>query len=51
LFVENNVLSLPVVDSLGTNHVLGIVKWADVAGTYLRYVHGVTTPEELSPHP
>jgi CBS domain-containing protein len=51
LFVENNVLALPVVNSLGTNLVLGIVKRADVSTTYLRYVHSVMTPESVSPHP
>lgn len=54
LFVENDVLALPVVDGLGTRHVLGIVKRADVSSTYLRYVHGIATTQEgvadASPH-
>jgi CIC family chloride channel protein len=40
LFVESDLLALPVVDSYSDRHVLGIVKRADVSSTYLRYVHG-----------
>jgi CIC family chloride channel protein len=46
LFVENDVLALPVVDPEDTKHVVGIVKRSDVASTYLRYVHGVATTQE-----
>src|SRR5208283_3477251 len=40
LFVENDLLELPVVDP--SNKVLAIVKRADISGIYLRHVHGVT---------
>jgi CIC family chloride channel protein len=40
LFVESNLLALPVVDGLPERRVIGIVKRADVSSTYLRYVHG-----------
>jgi CIC family chloride channel protein len=42
LFVENDLLALPVVDSLVERHVVGIVKRSDIAGAYLRHVHGTT---------
>jgi CIC family chloride channel protein len=41
LFVENDLLELPVIDATGK--VVGIVKRADISGNYLRHVHGVTT--------
>jgi chloride channel protein, CIC family len=41
LFVENNLLELPVVDESPRKRVIGIVKRADVSGTYLRHVHGM----------
>jgi CIC family chloride channel protein len=40
LFVENDLLALPVVDDSPEKHVLGIVKRSDVTRTYLRHVHG-----------
>jgi CIC family chloride channel protein len=42
LFVENDLLALPVVDSLLERHVVGIVKRSDIAGAYLRHVHGTS---------
>jgi CBS-domain-containing membrane protein len=41
LFVENNLLELPVVDDTPGQQVIGIVKRADVSSTYLRHVHGM----------
>jgi hypothetical protein len=41
LFVENNLLELPVVDETPHRRVIGIVTRADVSGTYLRHVHGI----------
>jgi chloride channel protein, CIC family len=38
LFVENDLLALPVVDDY--QRVLGIVRRFDIAQTYLRHVHG-----------
>ncbi|HTU18577.1 MAG TPA: chloride channel protein [Gemmataceae bacterium] len=43
-FVESNLLALPVVDSADGNRVLGIVKRADLSGTYLRQIHGTQPP-------
>jgi CIC family chloride channel protein len=40
LFVESDLLALPVVDGSPQRRVIGIVKRADVSSTYLRYVHG-----------
>ena len=40
LFVENDLVVLPVVDDTPERHVIGIVKRTDVASTYLRHVHG-----------
>jgi CBS-domain-containing membrane protein len=40
LFVENDLLALPVVDNLTDRRVVGIVKRSDIAGAYLRHVHG-----------
>jgi CIC family chloride channel protein len=44
LFVENDILALPVIDGAPGNRVIGIVKRADIASTYLRHVHGITAP-------
>ncbi len=48
LFVESDLLALPVVDGLGSKNVLGIVKRADLSGTYLRQLQG-TQPPTLPP--
>jgi CIC family chloride channel protein len=40
LFVENDLMSLPVVDG-PDRRVIGIVKRFDISSTYLRHVHGV----------
>jgi CIC family chloride channel protein len=40
LFVESDLLALPVVDGSSGKHVVGLVKRADVSSTYLRYVQG-----------
>jgi CBS domain-containing protein len=42
LFVENDLLVLPVVDGAPEPRVVGIVKRSDVTRMYLRHVHGVT---------
>jgi CIC family chloride channel protein len=41
LFVENNLLELPVVDDTPQQQVIGLVKRVDVSGAYLRHVHGI----------
>jgi chloride channel protein, CIC family len=43
LFVENDVLALPVVDGAPGEQVIGIVKRSDIASTYLRHVHGINS--------
>jgi CIC family chloride channel protein len=40
LFVENDLLALPVVDDSHERRVVGIVKRSDISGTYLRHVQG-----------
>jgi CIC family chloride channel protein len=46
LFVESNLLALPVVDVCPGGRVLGVVKRADISSTYLRHVHGVTAASD-----
>jgi CIC family chloride channel protein len=41
LFVENNLLELPVVDESPRQRVIGIVTRTDVSSTYLLHVHGL----------
>ncbi len=40
LFVENDLLALPIVDNLTERHVIGLARRFDIASTYLRYLHG-----------
>jgi CIC family chloride channel protein len=42
LFVENDLLALPVVDGQAGGRIVGIVKRSDIARTYLKHVHGAT---------
>ena len=42
LFVENDLLALPVVKAHDDRRLLGMVRRADVSGTYLRLVQGST---------
>jgi CBS domain-containing protein len=44
LFIENNLLALPVVTG-DQNRVVGLVRRSDVAQTYLRRVHGLSNNE------
>jgi chloride channel protein, CIC family len=41
LFVEHDLMALPVVDGAPGKKVIGIVKRAEVSSTYLRHVHGL----------
>jgi CIC family chloride channel protein len=53
LFVESDLLALPVVDGLGGKKVLGIVKRADLSGSYLRHLQGtqpLTMPATTTSH-
>src|SRR5262249_49343350 len=43
LFVENDLLALPVVDGLPEQRVVGIARRSDISGTYLRHVHGAVS--------
>jgi CIC family chloride channel protein len=49
LFVEHDLLALPVVDGSPEQRVVGIVKRSDVASTYLRHVHGLPTDQAVGP--
>ncbi len=40
LFVENDLLVLPVVDDLRQQHVLGMVRRFDISSAYVRRLHG-----------
>jgi CIC family chloride channel protein len=40
LFVESDLLALPVIEADGRGRVIGVVKRADLSSTYLRYVQG-----------
>jgi CIC family chloride channel protein len=50
LFVENDLLELPVVDNTPQKRVIGIVKRADVSSTYLRHVHGMRDRPDEAAH-
>jgi CIC family chloride channel protein len=47
LFVENDLLALPVVDGSPEQCVVGIAKRSDISGTYLRHVHGTIPPRDV----
>jgi len=49
LFVENDLLTLPVVDDLQRRRVIGMARRSDIAGAYLRRLHGPSAAE--TPHP
>jgi CBS domain-containing protein len=48
LFVENNLLELPVVENLSNRKLLGMVRRAVISATYLRHVHGAAAKEKAS---
>lgn len=41
LFVENDLLELPVVDDTPQQRLIGMVRRVDVSSAYLRHVHGM----------
>ncbi len=49
LFVESDLLVLPVIEEADSQRVLGIVKRADISGTYLRHLQGTQTPTMTVP--
>ena len=40
LFVENDLLALPIVDNVSDRRVVGIARRFDIASAYLSYLHG-----------
>ena len=46
LFVESDMLTLPVVDGSPERRLIGVVKRADISSTYLLHVHGATAVKE-----
>jgi CIC family chloride channel protein len=40
LFIENDLLALPVVNDLEQRQVIGIVRRFEIASAYLRHIHG-----------
>jgi len=44
LFVENDLLALPVVNDLEERRVVGLVRRFEIASAYLRHVHGPNIP-------
>ncbi len=46
LFVENDLLTLPVVTSLVERKVIGMVSRFDISSAYLRHVHGPAEAKE-----
>jgi CIC family chloride channel protein len=55
LFVENDVMALPIVSDLQQRQVLGMIRRQEIASAYLRHVHGTSSeqppsaPESISP--
>jgi CIC family chloride channel protein len=49
LFVESDLLALPVVEGADRKRALGIVKRADISGTYLRHLQGTQPPTMAAP--
>jgi CIC family chloride channel protein len=44
LFVENDLLALPVVNDLDQRQVVGMVRRFEIASAYLRHIHGPSVP-------
>ncbi len=44
LFIEHDLLSLPVVDDLRHRNVLGMIRRQEIGTAYVRHVHGPLTP-------
>jgi CIC family chloride channel protein len=51
LFVDNDLLALPVVDDLERRRVLAVVRRHEIAGAYLQHVHGrrPSLPDSIPP--
>ncbi len=44
LFIENDLMALPVVNDLERRNVLGVVRRFEIASAYLRHIHGPAQP-------
>ncbi|MGO8691605.1 MAG: chloride channel protein [Thermoguttaceae bacterium] len=44
LFIENDLMALPVVDDLKTRKVVGMLRRFEIASAYLRHVHAPAAP-------
>jgi len=51
LFVENDVMALPIVADLQQRKVIGMIRRQEIASAYLRRVHGATTNEPVAERP
>lgn len=47
LFVENDLLALPIVNDLADRKTIGIARRADIANAYVSYLHGRESPIAL----
>jgi predicted transcriptional regulator len=45
LFVENDVMALPIVADLQRREVVGMIRRQEIASAYLRHVHGTGAQE------
>jgi Mg/Co/Ni transporter MgtE len=48
LFSEYDLLALPVVDRSPEQRVIGIVRRSDLLSAYVRIVHGIAAPPQLT---
>jgi CIC family chloride channel protein len=48
LFVENDVMALPIVDDLQERQVVGMIRRQEIASAYLRHVHGTTAGQPVA---
>jgi CIC family chloride channel protein len=51
LFVENDLLVLPIVDNLVERRVVGLARRFDIASSYLSYVHGESATAAVAGKP
>jgi CIC family chloride channel protein len=47
LFVENDVMALPIVADLQQRKVIGMIRRQEIASAYLRHVHGTASAPSL----
>jgi chloride channel protein, CIC family len=50
LFIENDLLSLPIVSDLRQRKVLGMIRRQEIGTAYLRHIHGPAVPSEQESH-